>query len=75
MDDALSWCRSHGNMRFLETSAKSGLNVEKAFRLAIVDIISRAAAEKTEVRPFSELDLTKAELQASSKAAKEESCC
>jgi len=58
-EDAMSWCKSHGGVKYIETSAKSGANVEKAFRMAVQDVLSRVARERTErvLPPQAELNI------------------
>jgi len=43
---AQEWCRTHGALEYVETSAKTGANVDKAFRLAVQDVLRRTAADR-----------------------------
>jgi len=74
-DTAQEWCRAHGGLEYVESSAKTGLNVERAFRIAVQDVLKRASLDRVP-EPSRPAPLSAAQLEASSiKKPKEEGGC
>jgi len=72
-DDAIAWCKNYGNIKYFETSAKTGLNVETAFRTLTSEVVRLQIADKRNVPQISdtkEVDLTKQPLH-----EKDDECC
>eukprot|EP01125_Pyxidicula_operculata_P016286 TRINITY_DN5580_c0_g1_i1.p1 TRINITY_DN5580_c0_g1~~TRINITY_DN5580_c0_g1_i1.p1 ORF type:complete len:208 (-),score=38.87 TRINITY_DN5580_c0_g1_i1:281-904(-) len=72
-EDAANWCKNNGNIKYFETSAKTGHNVEKTFRVAATEVLRQIQEDKTSnnkvISTVGEVDLGKQPKH------KEENCC
>eukprot|EP01128_Nolandella_sp_AFSM9_P000477 TRINITY_DN10635_c0_g1_i1.p1 TRINITY_DN10635_c0_g1~~TRINITY_DN10635_c0_g1_i1.p1 ORF type:complete len:210 (+),score=43.42 TRINITY_DN10635_c0_g1_i1:129-758(+) len=44
-DDLSSWSKAHDDIKFLETSAKNGQNVDRAFRMIVTEVMNRMSSQ------------------------------
>jgi len=43
---ATDWCKAHGGLRYIETSAKLGTNVEKAFHTMATEVLRSNSVQR-----------------------------
>jgi len=47
LEEANDWCRAHGGLRYMETSAKTGANVDKVFKTLVAEVLRQNTHTKT----------------------------
>jgi len=56
-NDAADWCKRHGGLKYMETSARTGFNVEKAFTLLASEVIRLNFDQKPFLPKSPEVDI------------------